>query len=334
MLKNTICLKVAIIGYGSIGKRHVSNLLKISNVEIIICTKQKIKNPSIKKIKIVKSISDCLKEKPDIGIISNESSHHIKDAIKLANGGIDLFIEKPLSSSLIGTKELLRIIRKKNLITQMGCQLRFHKCVKEIKRLISSKKLGKVISVRSECGSFLPDWHPNEDYSKSYAARKELGGGVVLTNIHEIDYLYWFFGNVSKVFSITGNYSELKISADDLCAGILEFKNNIIAELHLDYFQKPDFRSCKIIGTKGTVIWDSNTNNVMLYDNNKNKWIKILKWTKYDRNLMFKEEIKHFLDCVKKRKTTINPIEKDGLDTLKIALAIIKSSKSRKLEKI
>lgn len=324
-------MKIAVIGYGSIGKRHVSNLLRISNVEIIICTKQKIKNPSIKKIKIVKSISDCLKEKPDIGIISNESSHHVKVAIKLANAGMDLFIEKPLSNSLIGTKELLRIIRKKNLITQMGCQFRFHKCIKEIKQLISNKKLGKIISVRSECGSFLPDWHPYEDYSKSYAAREELGGGVVLTNIHEIDYLYWFFGNVSKVFSVTGKHSELRISADDLCAGILEFENNVIAELHLDYFQKPDFRSCKIIGTKGTVIWDSNTNNVMLFDNKKNEWIKILKWNRYDRNLMFKEEIIHFLHCVKKRKTTINPVEKDGIDTLKIALATIKSSKSRKM---
>ena len=334
MLKNIICLKVAVIGYGSIGRRHVSNLLEIPNVGIIICTKQKIKNPSIKKIKIVKSISDCLKEKPDVGIISNESSHHVKVAIKLANAKIDLFIEKPLSSSLVGTKELLRIVRNKNLITQMGCQLRFHKCIKEIKQLISSKKLGKVISVRSECGSFLPDWHPNENYSKSYAARNDLGGGVVLTNIHEIDYLYWFFGDVSKVFSITGKYSELKISADDLCAGILEFKNNVIAELHLDYFQKPDYRSCKIIGSRGTVFWDSDTNIVSFYENKKNKWIKVLKWTKYDRNLMFKEELTHFLNCVNKRKTTINPVEKDGIATLKIGLAIIKSSKLRKMIKV
>ncbi len=327
-------LKILVVGYGSIGKRHVQNLLTIPNIEIIICTKQKIKNPSIKKIKIIKSISDCLKENPNIGVITNESSFHIKTSTKLAKSGIDLFIEKPLSNSLKGTKELVDIIKKRKIITQMGCQFRFHKCIKEIKQLISTNKLGTIISVKSECGSFLPDWHPNEDYSKSYAARTELGGGVVLTNIHEIDYLYWLFGDVSKVFSVTGKYSELKISADDLCAGILEFKNNVIAELHLDYFQKPDFRSCKVIGTKGTVVWDSNTNTVMLYDNKKNKWIKILKWAKYNRNLMFKEEIRHFLLCVKKRKTTINPVEKDGIETLKIALAIKKSSKLRKLVKI
>lgn len=327
-------LKILVIGYGSIGKRHVQNLLDIPNIEIIICTKQKIKNPSTKKVKIINSIPNCLKENPNVGIIANESSFHMKTATKLAKSGIDLFIEKPLSNSIYGIRELLSIIKKKKLITQMGCQFRFHDSIKEIKQMISINKLGKIISVQSECGSFLPDWHPYEDYSKSYAAQRKLGGGVVLTNIHEIDYLYWFFGDVSNVFSVTGKYSELKISTDDLSVGILKFKNNVIAELHLDYFQKPDFRSCKIIGTKGMVIWESDTNNVMLYDNNKKKWIKILKLTKYDRNLMFKKEIKHFLDCVKKRKTTINPIEKDGIETLKIALAVIKSSKSGKLEKI
>jgi len=327
-------LKVAVIGYGSVGKRHVSNLLRMPNLEIIICTKQKIENPSIKKIKIVKSISECLKEEPDVGIISNESSYHVKIAIKLANAGIDLFIEKPLSSSLIGTKELLRIVRKKNLITQIGCQLRFHKCIKEIKQVISSKKLGKVISVRSECGSFLPDWHPSEDYSKSYAARKELGGGVVLTNIHEIDYLYWFFGEITEVFSIVKNSGSLKISADDFAVGVLKFKNDIIGEIHLDYLQKPENRNCKIIGTKGTLVWESETNLVKWYDNKKNKWIKVFKWNNYDRNLMFREEINHFINCVNDRKKSINPLELDGIITTKVALAMMKSSKTRKIIKI
>lgn len=327
-------MKITVIGYGSIGQRHVANLLLISNLQIIVCTKQKITNPCPKRVKILNSIFDCLKEKPDIAIIANESSFHVSAAIKFAKSGIDIFIEKPLSTSMKETKELLSIIKEKKLITQMGCQFRFHKCIKKIKNLLLNNKVGKVITVRSECGSFLPDWHPYEDYRKSYAARTELGGGVVLTNIHEIDYLYWLFGDVEEVFSLAGKFSNLKISADDLSIGILKFKNNVIAELHLDYFQKPDFRSCKIIGSKGTIYWDSNTNIIKLYDNKKNKWIKVLKWSNYDRNLMFKEELIHFLNCIKKHKTTINPVETDGIKTLEIGIAIIKSSEKRKIIKI
>ena len=290
-------------------------------------------NPSPKKVRIVNSISDCLKEKPDAGIVANVTNLHVKTAIKLANAGVDLFIEKPLSDSINDTKDLLDIIRKKKLVTQIGCQMRFHKCIKKIKELISSNRVGKILSVKVECGSFLPDWHPNEDYSKSYASRSDLGGGVVLTCIHEIDYLYWMFGDVSEVFSITGKFSNLKISAHDLSASIIKFKKNIVVELHLDYFQKPSFRSCKIIGTKGIIYWNSNTNIVKLYDNNKDEWIEILKWTNYDRNLMYKEEIKNFLICVKKRKSTINPIC-DGLTTLKIGLAVIKSAKTKRMVKL
>ncbi len=90
-----------------------------------------------------------------------------------------------------------------------------------MKEIISSRKLGRIISVRVENGSFLPDWHPSENYKKSYAARDDLGGGVVLTCIHEIDYLYWFFGNVHEVYSITGKFSNLNIQAEDLSAILL-----------------------------------------------------------------------------------------------------------------
>tara|TARA_B110001454_G_scaffold196684_1_gene199712 strand:+ start:5569 stop:6570 length:1002 start_codon:yes stop_codon:yes gene_type:complete len=333
MPKTNNYLKIIVVGYGSAGKRHVENLSKIPHIKIIILTKHEIKNKS-SKIITVNSISKCIKEKPDAVIISNETSNHVSYAIKFADAGLNLFIEKPLSNSFKDIKKIEKIIKEKNLITQMGCQLRFHKCIKEIKSLIIKKRIGKIISAKVECGSYLPDWHSNENYKKGYAARDDLGGGVLLTCIHEIDYLYWFFGDVEEVISITGQYSNLKISADDLSVGILKFKNNIIAEFHLDYFQKSEFRSCKIIGTKGTIYWNSNSNIVKIYENVKKKWTEVLKRSKYERNLMFKQELMHFLECIKKQKHTINPIEKDGITTLKIALGVKKSAKLRKMVKI
>ena len=135
---------------------------------------------------------------------------------------------------------------------------------------------------------------------------------------------------VKEVFSLTGNYSDLKISADDYSTGIMKFNNGAIVEFHLDYFQKSEYRSCKIIGTKGTLIWNSNSNTIKLFDNKKNRWNIVFKWNDYDRNLMFKQEIIHFLKCVKNREESINPIEKDGMETTKIGLSIIKSSKMKK----
>ena len=322
-----------IVGLGSIGKRHLRNILAIENtkkLEIIIYSKQtKSYLSNHKNIKIFDTLDKCLLEKPDVGFITNETVHHIPIAIKLAKVGLDLFIEKPLSNKISNVKTFSKIIKTKKLITLVGCNLRFHRCINEIKNLIDQKVIGDIISVKVECGTYLPDWHPNENYSKSYASRDDLGGGVVLTCIHELDYLFWFFGETQEVFSMTGKYSNLKITASDLSAIILKFKNNIIAEVHLDYFQKPESRSCKLIGTKGTIIWDSLSNEVKIYDFKKSKWKSKLKIKKYDKNEMYVKELEYFIQCINKKKKTINDISQ-GEYVLKVALGIIKSSKLKK----
>jgi len=321
--------KILVIGYGSIGKRHVENLLSISNFEIIVCTKRDDISKLKKHAKVYHTIKQCLKEKPDIGIIANETSLHIPTAIKLANAGLDLFLEKPLSNSLKDVEKLHAIVKKKKLITQMGCNMRFHPCIKKIKSMIEQKKIGRIISAQVQNCSYLPDYHPWEDYRKGYAARKDLGGGIILTQIHEIDYMYWLFQEVENVISMSGKLSDLDITAEDYVSSLLKFKNKIIGELHMDYFQRPDFRSCKIRGTKGEIYWDSDNNHVNIYSINKKRWKAELKVKNYQRNFSYVEQLKHFIKCVKQRKETINDLEQ-GIDILKIALAMKKSSKTMK----
>ena len=327
-------MKILVIGYGSIGKRHVKNLLKISGVEVIICTKRKNLELKIKnKCKIFVTVEKSLKENPDAAIITNTTTKHVSTALKLAKLGIHLLIEKPLSNNLKNIKKLSQIVKEKRIITLIGCNMRFHPCIQQIKCVIENKELGKIISIHSENGSYLPDWHPNENYQNSYASKKELGGGVILTCIHEIDYLYWFFGKVKEVFSITGKFSDLEINAEDLASIIIKFKNNSVAEVHLDYFQKPNHRSCKIIGTKGSLIWDSNSNTVKIYKIKTKKWLNKIKIENYDENLMYVDELNHFLKCIQEHKETINPL-KQGIETLEIAVWLKKASKSKKMEKV
>ena len=325
---------VLIVGYGSIGKKHLENFLQFKDIQLTVYTKRNDLQLLRKNgIKISDSLTECLKENPDVGVITNETSLHIPIAIKLAKEGLDLFLEKPLSNSLKDVEKLRAIVKKKKLITQMGCNLRFHPCIKKIKSLIEHQKIGRIISAQVQNYSYLPDSHRWEDYRKSYAARKDLGGGVILTNaIHEIDYLYWFFQEVENVISISGKFSDLDIKVEDYVSGLLKFKNKIIGELHMDYFQRPDFRSCKIRGTKGEIYWNSDDNCVNIYNINKKKWE-----TKFDNGFShnldtyssYVEELKHFLKCVKHRKETINDLEQ-GVRTLKIALAIKKASKLMK----
>jgi len=326
-------MKILVVGYGSIGKRHVTNLLDNTKAEIIICTKRKNLKFSGKNVKVINSLDKALKENPTIGFITNETAYHISTAIKLARAGLDLFIEKPLSNSTKGIKILEKIVKEKKLIVQMGFHMRFHKCILKIHELLEQKKVGRVISGQVENGSYLPDWHPYEDYRKGYAAKNRLGGGIVLTQIHEIDYLYWFFGKPRSIYSVTGKFSDLETTVDDYSSSIMKFKQNITTEMHLDFFLGHEYKRCKIKGTKGIIFWNSVYNEVKFFDAKKKSWKMILKLKNFERNDMYVDEIKYFLKHVKNRKKPMNSLD-EGIDTMKIALNIIKSGKTKKVIEI
>ena len=319
------------MGYGSIGKRHIQNLSNYSDIEIIVCTKRK-QDIFLKKnkCKVIKSLKKSISENPDFAIISNVTSLHIETAIELANAGIHFLIEKPLSHNQNGVKKLLNVIKTKKLITLIGCHLRFHPCIIKIKEIIEKKKIGKVLAVQAQNSSYLPDWHPYENYKESYAAKKELGGGVVLTSIHELDYLYWLFGKINDVFSISDKSGDLELSCDDMSSSLLKFKEGIVGEVHLDFFQKTIIRQCNIIGTKGIISCNINLNRIKLYNPITKKWSVQLELKNYDINEVYKRELDHFIKCVKNNKKSINDVG-EGINVLKIALSIIKSSKIKKM---
>lgn len=322
---------ILIVGYGSIGKRHLKNISNLINAKIIVLTKQKnLQKLERNNVFVTNSIKNALSYKPEIGFVTNETSLHVDTALTLAKSNMHLFLEKPLSHSMKNVLKLKNHIKKKKLITQIGCHMRFHPCIKKIKNILENETLGRIISIDIESSSFLPDWHPYEDYRLGYAARDELGGGISLTCIHEIDLLYWFFGKPNKVFSITGKFSDLDVKSDDLSVMTFLLKNRIVGEVHLDYFQRPEFKSCKIKGTKGTLYWDSSTNEIKIFNHRSKKWKSILKIKNFQKNLMYINEIKYFFNHVKKKEKTMNDIN-DGINTLQIVLDAKRSSKLGKL---
>ncbi len=314
-------MKILITGVGSIGKRHVKNLLHLGYKDVILYRTGKHtieEDKQLKSLKTTNDIGEALKFKPDVAFITNPTSLHIPVALKCAKAGCHLFFEKPISNSLKGINELMRIIKSKKLITFVGCQFRFHPLLIKIRHVINSSKIGKVVYARAEWSEYLPDWHPWENYKIGYSARKDLGGGVTLTQIHPVDYLYWFFGKIKEVKSIYGNVSNLGIRVEDMAEIILRFENEIIGNVHVDYIQKPRVHQMVIVGLKGRIFWDCHAKYMTItYKDGKEEIFRDPK--NFERNSMFIDEVQHFLDCVKRKKQTINPIEQ-GIDVLKVVL--------------
>lgn len=327
-------LKALVVGYGSIGKRHIDNLSKFPGIQISVLTNQK-PDTFLKKRKciIFSDMEKSLNFNPDFAIIANSTDQHVETAIFLAKNGIHLFIEKPLSNNSKNISILKNIVYKKHLVSLLGSNLRFHPCIKKIKQLLESNKIGIPLYVFVENGSYLPDWHKDEDYRISYAGNEKKSGGIILTNIHEVDYLYWFFGIPKSVFSITEKLSKLEISSSDISNILIKFKNNVTAMVHMDFFQKSTFRCCKVIGTKGILYWDNRKNSVDFFNNKTSKWSTVMIMENFNFNDTYVKELSHFISCIKKTQHSNNDINQ-SIQTLKIALAIKQSSNLKKMVKI
>jgi predicted dehydrogenase len=176
--------------------------------------------------------------------------------------------------------------------------MRFHPGLAVVKRLLAEHAVGQIIAARVEVGHYLPDWHPWEDYRQTYSARADLGGGVILDAIHEIDYVRWLLGEVTGVFCLAGKLSHLEIDTEDNAALLLRFENGAIGEIHLDYVQRTYSRTCRIIGEEGTIHWDYVAGQVRWYCARRRNWESFDNPPNWETNDMYLEEMRHFFGCL------------------------------------
>lgn len=324
-------MKYLFIGLGSIGQRHLKNLKEIAKDSEIISFRSKKDNLEEQypeyKIKQFFDIDEAFKEKPDVTFITNPTSLHMHYAIKAAENNSHIFIEKPISHNLEGIENLYSLCEKNKKTCFVAFCMRFHPNLIKIKELLSKNTIGKVFYAKINFGSYLPNWHPTKDYRKEYSALKELGGGVTLTLIHEIDYAYWLFGKAKSVTAIYDKVSNLEIDVEDTSIIVLKTESGTLVEINLDYIQQPPSRYCEIIGESGKITWDFFSNEVKVYLNEKKEWISFKE--KFEVNDMYKEELKHFMDLVQDReKNTIS--KNEVMEVMKIVEASRKSAEQKK----
>jgi predicted dehydrogenase len=331
-------MKVLFVGLGGIGQRHLRNLRAIlgSSLEVHAyrvrqltrtLTDQLEVEPGTELetkygVKVHRELDSALAVKPTAAFICNPSSLHVPVALAAAKAGCHLFVEKPLSHSLDGVETLVQMTDRQGLVGLVGYQLRFHPCLQALHQQIKQGLVGRPLCARVEVGEYLPDWHRYEDYRQMYAARSDLGGGVILSQIHEMDYLYWLFGLPERIFTLGGHLSSLQIDVEDVASSLLDFRVDgckVPVQLHQDYVQRPPSRGCTIIGDEGKIVMSLSSLTVERYDA-KGQLAEKLSFEGLPRNDLFMAEMKHFLDCVAGRAAPLVSL-RDGAQSLRMALA-------------
>lgn len=293
-------MRILVVGCGSIGRRHLSNLRQIGVADLAGVDVREDRRRGVASLGIdtFASLAVGLTFRPHAVVVATPPSLHLPMALEAAARGCHLFIEKPLADSAHGVDELLDVTARQRLVTLVGCNLRFHPGLLAVKELVDAGTVGRVTAARAEFGHYLPDWHSWEDYRDLYSARIALGGGVILDAIHEIDYLRWLLGEIDRVACFAGRLSRLEIETEDTASMLLRFATGAIGEVHLDYVQRSYHRSCQIVGDEGTIHWDYAEGSVRWYTAAAQTWQTRTVPAAWEPNQMYVDEMRHFVRCL------------------------------------
>ncbi|MDD2655135.1 MAG: Gfo/Idh/MocA family oxidoreductase [Candidatus ainarchaeum sp.] len=315
------------IGCGSIGRRHIKNLLSLgANVvasDVMAENREWVKQNL--GVRVFEKTEDALAEKPDAALVCTPPSTHLPLAKLALEAGCHVFVEKPLSHNLSGIKDIAKLASRKKLIVAVGYNMRFNRSLAKVKEMVAQGAIGKPLSARLIFGQYLPAWRPWQDYRKSYTASKSLGGGIILDGSHEIDYARWLFGEASEIECMAKKVSSLEVETEDVAEMNIMFGGGAIVNIHLDFIRQDYARKCEIVGEKGTISWDYSKGSVVLYDADK-KATEVLDLSD-DPNAMYVDEMKHFMECVKGGKKPLVSLE-EGEKSLALALKAKESAES------
>jgi predicted dehydrogenase len=323
-------MKILVAGLGSAGQRHVRNLRAFAGDEVELLAFRQLgtspligsdhsADPSadvggVYRIRTFDDLDEALAETPDAAIVANPSHLHLPVALAAVNAGCHVFVEKPLSHTLEGIDELADAVRRRGVVCAIGYQLRFDSGFQLLER-VAAEDLGRLIAARISYGEHLADWHPWEDYRRSYASRPDQGGGVLLAQIHDLDLAYALFGLPSRVFAVGGRRSSLDVEVEDVVELQLDVEG-LPVQVHQDLVRRPPVRTYEVIGEDASVLWDQQLGTVTI---TRAESTDVHRFD-HSRNDLFVAELRHFLASIEGAHEPLVDIE-TAAASLRIAVA-------------
>lgn len=304
-------MNVLIVGLGSIARKHIAAL---QSLEIDVKVFALRSNLNANSEKGVTNIFDLDKSniKLDFVIISNPTHLHYQYIEMFALQGIPMFIEKPAIHSLANASKLLQLIESTKVVTYVACNLRFHPCILWLKNKLKTNDF-RINELNVYCGSYLPEWRPNQDFRTIYSANQDMGGGVHLDLFHELDYVTWLFGLSIKTSSVLRNVSTLNIDAIDYANYCFQYPT-FTANIVLNYYRRKPKRQLEIVFENETWTVDLIKNTIV---NDQDQYL--LQATDFQIKNTYAAQLDYFINCLKNNKEPMNAF-RESLEILKICL--------------
>jgi hypothetical protein len=316
---------IAIIGLGNIGQRHLRLARKFRpKLEITVVRSgvgQEIPEEKIAD-KVVNTIEDALARGIQAAVIATPAVLHLDQATILLRAGVHVLVEKPLSNSMAGVSELMKLQKESGLVGLLGYCLRYDPSAKQFTKMLKNNVVGQILHVHVDCGSYLPNWRPNKDYRHTVSAKKELGGGVLLELSHELDYACWFFGPFNTVTAVLHNTGTLGLGVEDSADFILKSIEDLPVSIHIDFSSHAVRRCCVAQCTGGVLAWNAVQKTVTWQPTDGPKQIERFS---QDSDEIYTLQLQHFFECIENNEKPAVPLEA-GAAVLRMVEAARESS--------
>lgn len=322
--------EVLVAGLGSIGERHVRNLLTLGHRDISVLRRsdRPARTLDASSYTTLADTDVAFARKPVAIIIATPTALHMPLLQQAVAEGIPSMVEVPLAASLDGLAELANSARVSDTPVLIAHNLRFNPCLNWIREALKANQVGTPIYSQAQFGEYLPSGHDWEDFRDRYEARSDLGGGVILTSIHEIDHAVWLFGPVGTVTCVAKS-TTLGLDVEDTAMLVLEHESGPLSQITLDFVQQPYRRWLQVVGSESTIEWELKANLVRRYDPIQGAWEQVFASPHYSGDQSYLDELEHFARVITHEETpTVGLAE--ATHVLAVALAAKESAATGK----
>ncbi len=306
-------MNVLIIGLGSIAQKHIHVLRELVPEVSIFALRSSLNARSQSGITNIYSLEDIQNYNFHFALICSPSKMHLQNIKDLLPLRIPIMVEKPLFVSQEQIRQFESEFKPPFPLIYVACNLRFHPLILFLKDYLK-KEQDKIYEVNAYCGSYLPNWRPNQDYRLGYSAIKELGGGVHLDLIHEPDYLIYLFGSPVSTKSSNRKVSHLEIDTIDSSNYLFQYPD-FQAQITLNYFRRDTKRVLEIVRENDTLLVDFLTSEVKNLTTSK----IVFKAKEISMYATYERQMQYFLSCIKEGISPMNSVD-EAIDTLKFVL--------------
>jgi predicted dehydrogenase len=326
--------KVLIVGVGSIGLRHLRCFQTTGRVSLSFCeVNQALRAKVAEEYKIERHFADlesALADRYDAAVICTPANLHIPMAIRLAEAGVHLLLEKPLSTSLDNIDKLQEVLQRRKLKSAVAYVMRNNPILRAVKDAVASGRFGRPVEIVSVSGQHFPTYRPA--YREIYYKDRATGGGAIQDALtHVLNASEWLVGPIDRLV-VDASHQVLEGTTVEDTVHVMTRHGGVLGSYSLNQHQAPSEMTITVICDGGTVRFEGHQSRWRWTLNSKDTWHDE-QFEPFERDTFFVNQANAFLDVLDDRAPPLCTLE-EALQTLRVNLVALRSADNGKWENV